>query len=103
MKPGRPDLPAFEAPAAAAPDADLKRRLAEAGAGVGFASRTPPTPPAADMPTQTLNVLVPVSLARQLRLRAAEENVTVRHLVHEALRSAGYEFPELPEDGRRRG
>ncbi|WP_291198706.1 hypothetical protein [Hyphomonas sp.] len=50
-----------------------------------------------------LSIEVPEYLARELRVRAATETVTVRFLVLSALVEAGYrvDVSELEEDGRR--
>jgi hypothetical protein len=50
-----------------------------------------------------LSIEVPEYLARELRVKAASDAVTVRYLVLSALVEAGYrvDVSELEEDGRR--
>lgn len=56
-----------------------------------------------DVRRRPLSLEVPDYLARELKVKAATESVTVRYLVLTALAAAGYrvDADELEEDGRR--
>lgn len=92
-------------------------RLAAAAGDLGFtrASTAPAGPvptegPSAQMPKGALGepevplkVMVPKSLAIELRQTAAGQGVTVRYLILAALAAQGYalDLTAIPEDGRR--
>ncbi len=79
---------------------------ADNGRSEGTASPEPTHRPGVEVSRvrrRPLSIEVPEYLARELRVKAATETVTVRFLVLSALVEAGYrvDVSELEEDGRR--
>jgi hypothetical protein len=88
-------------------DARPAVRPADNGRSEGPASPEPTHRPGEDVVPRVrrrpLSIEVPDYLARELRVKAATDTVTVRYLVLSALVAAGYRVDEceLEEDGRR--
>jgi len=60
-------------------------------------------PQVAHAPRKTLSIEVPDYLATELKVKAATQSVTVRHLILTVLAAAGYDINpvDMDEDGRR--
>ncbi|BCH05674.1 hypothetical protein MesoLj131b_76730 (plasmid) [Mesorhizobium sp. 131-2-5] len=60
------------------------------------------TAPAAAEPERSIQAYVPLSIAKALNMRAAEEDVTVRTLILQGLQAIGFEIsPEQIRDRRK--
>lgn len=66
------------------------------------AESPPLRPAAAPEPDRKLTLILPAAVVRQLRLRVAREETTLRALVLEALAEAGYRVPAGEIRDRRR-
>jgi hypothetical protein len=87
-------------------DARRAARAVDGGPLEGLPSPEPAHRPGVEVARvrrRPLSIEVPEYLARELRVKAATDTVTVRYLVLSALVAAGYrvDVSELEEDGRR--
>ncbi len=74
------------------------------GGSVGLSGpKPPPRPSPVTARRRPLSLEVPDYLARELKVKAATEAVTVKHLILQALADYGYEIDpsDMEEDGRR--
>jgi len=65
-------------------------------------ARTPAPQPRKAEPERAIQAYVPVSIAKALNMRAAQEDVTVRTLILQGLKAIGFDVPEEDLRDRRK-